>query len=62
MEKLTLTLEGVTHAYDIKPNEAKVHINLAKAIATFGLEGSDFKLVPATHAGHNTERDSETVS
>ena len=62
MERLTLTLGGVTHSYDIKPDEAKVHICLAKAIATFGLEGSDFKLVPAVRAEHINERDSETVS
>lgn len=62
MERLTLTLEGVTHSYDIEQDEAKVHISLAKAIATFGLEGSEFELVPAAHAEHITDRDSETVS
>ena len=62
MEKLTITIKGVTHAFDIDPEEARVHITLAKAIATFGLEGSGFELVPAAHAEHITDRDSETVS
>ena len=62
MEKLTITIKGVTHAFDIDLKEARVHITLAKAIATFGLEGSGFELVPAAQAEHITDRDSETVS
>lgn len=62
MERLTLTLGGVTHSYDIEQDEAKVHISLAKAIAAFGLEGSEFELVPVAHAEGITERGSETVS
>lgn len=62
MERLTLTLGGVTQSYDIEQDEAKVHISLAEAVATFGLAGSDFELVPAAHAEGITDRDSETAS
>ncbi len=48
MEKMTVTLEGVTYAFEIESNEAKVHITLAAAFAALGLDVSEFKLVPAT--------------
>ena len=56
MEKLTLTLKGVTHSYDIEADEAKVHISLAEAIATFGLGGSEFELVPRSTRGAHYEQ------
>lgn len=46
MEKLTVTLKGVTHTFDIEVDEANVHIAITEVFAAFGLEASTFELVP----------------
>lgn len=62
MEKLTVTLKGVTHTFDIEADQANVHITITEVFAAFGLEASAFELVPVAHLEPTVEGEGKQIA